>query len=72
MAIDKQVEVIINGKAETLKEGTSLQEIIKQKGVDPERVAVEQNLDIIKRDKWPKIRVNPNDKIEIVQFMVGG
>jgi thiamine biosynthesis protein ThiS len=40
--------------------------------IDPRRVAVEHNLEIIKRQRFPDVVVNEGDSVEIVNFVGGG
>ena len=47
-------------------------ELLAQLGVDPRRVAVEHNLAVVKRDRYPSTVVNADDEIEIVNFVGGG
>jgi thiamine biosynthesis protein ThiS len=35
-------------------------------------VAIERNLEILPRQKWPDTQVQPGDRYEIVQFVGGG
>jgi thiamine biosynthesis protein ThiS len=41
-------------------------------GLDPGRVAIERNLEILARPEWQKTSVQPGDRYEIVQFVGGG
>jgi sulfur carrier protein len=49
-----------------------LHELITGKGLIPERVVIEVNLEIIPRERWPSISVREDDQIEIVSFVGGG
>ena len=40
--------------------------------LDPERVAVEMNRRIVKRDAWPTTVLEEGTTLEIVQFVGGG
>ena len=40
--------------------------------IDARRVAVEHNLTIIKRQRFPEVIVNDGDSVEIVNFVGGG
>ena len=51
---------------------TNLSELIDQLGIKQDRVAVELNLDIVPRERWPETRLNPGDRLEIVHFVGGG
>jgi thiamine biosynthesis protein ThiS len=40
--------------------------------IDPRRVAVEHNLSILKRHRFPEVVVGEGDTVEIVNFVGGG
>lgn len=63
----------INGKEELILENSmTLQEFIINRGLSPEKVVIEVNLQIIPRDEWPQINLQDNDSIEIISFVGGG
>jgi len=72
MDTEKRIEAIVNGKEESIDEGTTLLELISKRGLYPEIVAIEHNLHIVKRTDYSNIKIESDDKIEIVRFMVGG
>ena len=41
-------------------------------GIDPARVAVEKNRDVVPRATWAEAGLTDGDKIEIVAFIGGG
>jgi thiamine biosynthesis protein ThiS len=41
-------------------------------GLNPGRVAIERNLEILPRAVWDSTRVAASDRFEIVQFVGGG
>ena len=64
--------VIINGDARDVAGGVTLAEMIQQLGLDPKRVAVERNLEIVPRSTLGEVRVADGDCFEIVHFVGGG
>ena len=46
--------------------------LVEKLGMKADRVAVELNLDIAPRDRWPETTLNEGDKLEIVHFVGGG
>lgn len=67
------MRVRINGKEENLPEGlTTLQELVENRALVPERVVVEVNLQVVPREDWPKVNLREEDTIEIVSFVGGG
>ena len=64
--------VIINGEARGVMAGVTLAEMVEQLGLDPKRVAVERNLEIVPRSTLGDVRVADGDRFEIVHFVGGG
>jgi thiamine biosynthesis protein ThiS len=46
--------------------------VVRSLGLEPERVAIELDREIVKREKWGETRVGGAREIEIVQFVGGG
>ena len=67
-----QNQVTINGEKHFLDSGTTLAEVLTRLGLEPERVAIELNRGIVKRELWPATPVDGGAEIEIVQFVGGG
>ncbi len=62
----------VNGKPETAPPGITVAGLLTQLGVDPARVAVERNEDVVPRQTWPNVVLGDGDQIEIVAFIGGG
>ena len=65
------INIILNGEKETT-EPLTIYELILEKKLKPDIVAVEYNTDILKREEWKKTMLKDNDKIEIIHFVGGG
>ncbi|HZL56676.1 MAG TPA: sulfur carrier protein ThiS [Bryobacteraceae bacterium] len=65
-------QVTINGEVRDLAAGTTLLDLVRELRLEPERVAVEMDRAIVKRDLWTNIVVDSGAQIEIVQFVGGG
>ena len=72
MSLDGSVGVIINGEHRRVPPGTSLAQLIVEVGLDPHRVAVERNLEIVPRSTFGEVVVEDGDAYEIVHFVGGG
>lgn len=72
MTLDGTLSVRINNEHRRVPEGTSLAELINQIGLDPLRVAVERNLEIVPRSTFASEPVRDGDDYEIVHFVGGG
>jgi sulfur carrier protein len=62
----------INGEQRELASGLTLAALLEQLGMKPDRVAVELNREIVRRELWPQTRLQEGDRLEIVQFVGGG
>ena len=62
----------INGGHRRVPQGMTLAELINQIGLDPARVAVERNLEIVPRSTFASLCVEDGDDYEIVHFVGGG
>jgi thiazole synthase len=67
-----EVRITVNGQPQTAAPGTSVAGLLATMGVDPARVAVERNEEVVPRKSWGEAQVREGDKIEIVAFVGGG
>ncbi len=72
MSLDGSAGVIINGERRRVASATTLAELIAEIGLDPLRVAVERNLEIVPRSTFGDVIVEDGDDYEIVHFVGGG
>ena len=66
------VVITLNGEQFELDEPLSVVALLAKLDIDPRRVAVEHNLAILKRQRFPEVIVGDGDRIEIVNFVGGG
>ncbi|HKW26174.1 MAG TPA: sulfur carrier protein ThiS [Terriglobales bacterium] len=62
----------VNGEARDLPDGLTLVALLEQLGMKADRVAVELNREIVRREAWAQTRLQEGDRLEIVQFVGGG
>jgi sulfur carrier protein len=62
----------INGETQELPSGLSVTALIEHLELRPERVAIELNKQIIRRNLWTETALNDGDVLEIVHFVGGG
>jgi sulfur carrier protein len=62
----------VNGEERDFPEELMLTGLLEQLGMKADRVAVELNREIVRRDLWPQTRLQPGDRLEVVQFVGGG
>ncbi len=68
----EMISVIVNGEARAIPGGSSLAAMLQAIGLDPRKVAVEHNLEVIPRSTFADVEVIEGDKFEIVHFVGGG
>ena len=68
----KKIKIKINGKIKSITQDSNLFALLKNLKIPLNKVAIELNEEIIDKKKINKIKLNKNDKIEIVHFIGGG
>ena len=68
----KKIKIKINGKIKSIIQDSTLYVVLKNLKIPLNKVAIELNEEIIDKKKINKIKLNKNDKIEIVHFIGGG
>jgi thiamine biosynthesis protein ThiS len=66
------VTITLNGERFELDSPKSVAALLAQLDIDPRRVAVEHNLNIIKRQTFSDVLIGEGDTVEIVNFVGGG
>ena len=72
MSLDDTLGIRVNGEHRRVAGGISLFELLNELGLDPHRVAVERNLEVVPRSLVPETMVEDGDDYEIVHFVGGG
>jgi thiamine biosynthesis protein ThiS len=62
----------VNGEERAFSEVSTVAGLIATLRLDPRKVAVERNLEIVPRSTYARARVADGDRIEIVHFIGGG
>ena len=68
----KKIKIKINGKIKSINQDSNLSVVLKNLKIPLNKVAIELNEEILDKKKINKIKLNNNDKIEIVHFIGGG
>src|ERR1700710_1771965 len=66
------VEVILNGEPKRLDAALSVRALLESLGLDPAKIAVERNLEIVPRSTYADVAVANGDRLEVVHFIGGG
>ncbi len=66
------VTVTINGETRELNGPVSVAGLLSEMGLDPAKIAVERNLEVVPKSQYQEIALATGDRLEIVQFIGGG
>ena len=66
------MEITLNGETRRLDQPVSVRGLLEQLGLDPAKIAVERNLEIVPRGAYDQVAVGAGDRLEIVHFIGGG
>jgi sulfur carrier protein len=64
--------IFINGEARELNEAFNVLQLLDHLSLPKQRVAIELNRQVIRRQDWERTPVADQDKIEVVHFVGGG
>lgn len=67
--------LFVNGGSrefEALEPGSPMSLFVEALGFRPDRVAIEQNGEIVPRLTWPESKLQDGDRLEVVHFVGGG
>ena len=68
----KKIEIKLNGKVKVIPHDYKIQKLLSELKIPLKKVAIELNQEILDKKKLKKIKIQKNDKIEIVHFIGGG
>jgi thiamine biosynthesis protein ThiS len=66
------MKLTVNGKPVELPDGSTVAALLATLAIEPARVAVERNHDVVPRRTWSEARLSEGDHVEIVTFVGGG
>ncbi len=66
------MELMVNGKKLEVTEGATITALLEELKINPLRVAVQLNQEIVKRERYGETPLKAGDRLEIISFMAGG
>ena len=66
------MKLTVNGESRAFESLANLAALVSALGLDPRKVAVERNLEIVPRSAYGRTPLADGDRIEIVHFIGGG
>jgi sulfur carrier protein len=66
------IQIVVNGEEKKVPIDLNVTRLLLHLGLDPARVAVELNREIVRKAQWDTTAVADGARLEIVQFVGGG
>ncbi|GGD01621.1 sulfur carrier protein ThiS [Aquisalinus flavus] len=66
------MKITVNGEARDLPAPATVDGLLADLGLEPRKIAVERNLEIVPKSAFGSTELNDGDRLEIVQFVGGG
>jgi len=66
------MDITLNGEKKSVPDGLAVLGLLQFLKIQPERVAVELNLNVVKKNDYATAQVKDGDSVEVVSFMAGG
>jgi len=66
------VTISLNGGPRSVPAGSSVTSLVEELGLDPARIAIEFELNILPRGQWSTTTLTEGSRLEIVHFVGGG
>lgn len=64
--------ITLNGEKKQMHDGITILGLLELLSIQHQRVAVELNSEIVKKDRYGSIILKDRDALEVVSFMAGG
>ena len=66
------LRIQINGESREVGEPSTLSDLVNELSLPPARIAIELNVEVVRRNDWMNAMVREGDRLEIVHFVGGG
>ncbi len=68
----RSMVITLNGESYEIDQPVTVSALLERLDIDPRRVAIEHNLEIIRRRTFETVVINDGDRLEIVNAVGGG
>lgn len=66
------MKIIVSGNNQEVEDGISVSGLMVVMGIDPQRVAVMRNNQVVKKTEYETVVLSDGDSIEMLTFAAGG
>lgn len=67
-----QIEIFFNGESEQVPAGSTLQDLLTQKGIQALGTACAVNSEIVPKDTWAQYKLSASMQIDVFSVVAGG
>ena len=71
-ALVRSMVITLNGESYELDQPVTVSALLERLDIDPRRVAIEHNLELIRRRTFETVVIKDGDRLEIVNAVGGG
>lgn len=71
-SMNQPIVITVNGQTREVMPGETVAGLLQAIGLDPRKIAVERNEEIVPRSTYATVTLRPGDRLEIVHFIGGG
>jgi len=68
----KTIQIVLNGEPREVPEGLTVDTLLTFLQMDPSRVAVELDREIVRKPNWANKQISMGAQVEVVWFVGGG
>jgi sulfur carrier protein len=69
---DRDLALLVNGESRSVPAGCTVEALLRRLGLDPRRIAVAVNRDVVPRSRFPTHPLVGGDRVEILEAVGGG
>ena len=66
------IDIKLNGEIKKIETEVTLDRLLDLFSLPRQRIAIELNRSVVRRNDWPEITINNGDTIEVIHFVGGG
>jgi thiamine biosynthesis protein ThiS len=66
------MRITINGEPYEFQQALSVQQLLVELQLEPEKIAIERNMEIVPCSQFKQTQIQEHDTLEIVHFIGGG
>jgi thiamine biosynthesis protein ThiS len=67
-----EIEIFLNGETKRIPQGLTVAQLVNSLDLGSQRLAIEYNRKILRRENWDRQLILGGDRVEIVHFVGGG